>query len=339
MAGRWGWRRIWGRLRFEGKHFSARQGRRKDASLSGYLVSPEVCTLSRKHGAVTWSGREAMKKSPHVRSDLIHFEGMTHAPENELGVVFLFGKVHKRLGFTAIDEVKPGFPDCWAWRRTSKGTKRTWIEFEYRSSSFKSHVVGRQLTGLKPKKGFIVCWEHNWPGCEKYAEVIDLRAIAEQGPRVWIQSTLPQYQHEMDEIPYNFTKDWTWTVSPRAKKGDLLLLWRAGSRSKGRHWDVSTDLLQSFANIAEIVSTPRKKNSEFIRAAEIRRVATLENPLRWGALRADPVLRMAPFIRAQMQGQWDVTGYWWRLHSLLVQLNTSLKKERRFQKFDPHKLW
>ena len=73
-------------------------------------------------------------KAIRRRSDIIHYEGMQHAPENELGVVFLFGKVHRRLRFTAIDEIKPGFPDCWAWRRLTKGSERTWIEFEFRSS-------------------------------------------------------------------------------------------------------------------------------------------------------------------------------------------------------------
>lgn len=277
-------------------------------------------------------------KTAGARSEVIHFEGMTHAPENELGVVFLFGKVHKRLGFTGINEVKPGFPDCWAWRRTAKGTQFTWVEFEFRSSGFKTHVNLKQLKGLKPKKGFVVCWEHNWPECENYAEVIDLRAIVEEGPRVWIQSTLPEYQAEMEHIPFHTKKEWTWTVAPRAKKGDLLLLWRAGSRTAANLWDVPKDLLQSFANVAEVVSAPRKK-SEFIRSAEIRRIANLQNPLRWGALCSDAVLRTSPFVRAQMQGQWDVTPYWWRLHSLLIQLNPALKKNRRFKAFDPHRLW
>ena len=282
--------------------------------------------------------RGAMK-TPRGRSDVIHFEGMTHAPENELGVVFLFGKVHRRLGFTGVSEVKPGFPDCWAWRRTTKGTQLTWVEFEFRSSGFKTHVNQKQLRGLKPKKGFVVCWEHNWPECEKYAEVIDLRAIVEHGPRVWLQSTLPEYQDEMDRIPFNPQEDWTWTVSPRAKKGDILLLWRAGSKSAANRWEVPLDRLQSFANVVEVVSAPRKKRGGFIRSAQVRRIANLGNPLRWGALRSDSVLRASPFVRAQMQGQWDVTGYWWRLHSLLVQLNPSLKANRRFKAFDPHRLW
>ena len=271
------------------------------------------------------------------RSDIIHYEGMQHAPENELGVVFLFGKVHRRLRFTAIDEIKPGFPDCWAWRRLTKGSERTWIEFEFRSSGFKVHK--KQLKGLRPKRGFVVCWEHNWPECEKYAEVIDLRAIVESGPRVWIQSTRPEFQEDMDSIPRRSDKAWTWTVSPRAKKGDLLLMWRAGTKYAAKKEGVPEDRLQAFTNVAEIVSTPTKRRGGFIRSAQVRRVAILKYPLRWGALQEDAVLHSAPFVLAQMQGQWDATAYWWRLHSLLARLNPSLKANRRFKAFDPHRLW
>lgn len=273
-------------------------------------------------------------KTQKGRSEIIHYEGMQHAPENELGVVFLFGKVHRRLGFTGIDEIKPGFPDCWAWRRLTKGSERTWVEFEFRSSGFKVHVDQKQLKRLRPKKGFVVCWEHNWPECEKYAEVIDLRAIVGSGPRVWIQSTRPEYQAEMDSIPHK-----TWTVSPRAKKGDLLLMWRAGTKYAARQWEVPEDRLHAFTNIAEIVSAPRKKRGGFIRSAQVRRISSLKHPLQWGALRSDAVLRSSPFVRAQMQGQWDATAYWWRLHSLLLRLNPNLKGNRRFRAFDPHRLW
>jgi hypothetical protein len=200
-------------------------------------------------------------------------------------------------------------------------------------------VILKQLKGLKLTKGFVVCWEHNWPECEDYAEVIDLRAIVEQGPRIWLQSTLPEYQSEMDLLPHHAVASRTWTVSPRAKKGDLIMMWRAGSKTAARNWDVPLEQLQSFTNVIEVASAPVKKRDGFIRSAAVRRIANLENPLRWGAIRVDPVLRNAPFVRAQMQGQWDVTPYWWRLYSMLVQLNPSLKTNRRFNAFDPKRLW
>jgi hypothetical protein len=262
---------------------------------------------------------------------------MEHAPENELGVVFLFGKVHTILGFTSIHQVKPGFPDCWAWRRLTKGSQLTWIEFKFRSSGFKAHLG--QLNGLRPQRGFVVCWEHNWPECEKYAEVIDLRAIAERGPRVWIQSTRPKYQEAMDWIPHHSKKEWTWTVSPRAKKGDLVLMWRAGTKSEAHRYNVPEDQLQAFTNVVEVVSAPGKGKGDFIRSARVRRIANLQHLLRWGTLKNDAVLRSSPFVRAQMQGQWDATAYWWRIHKLLLDLNPALRTNRGFRGFDPHRLW
>jgi hypothetical protein len=278
-------------------------------------------------------------KSKERRSEVIHFQGMTHAPENELGVVFLFGKVHKLLGFMGIDEIKPGFPDCWAWRRGTRGTHRVWVEFEYRSSGFQIHVKGRQLRGLKPKKGVVVCWEHNWPECEKYAEIIDLRATVEQGPRVWIQNALPEWHGAMDYLPRHATKSRTWTVAPRAKVGDLLLLWRAGKKSVAREYGVPEDLLQSFTDVVQVASAPKKKRNGYIRSAQVRRVAKLRYPLRWGALQEDVVLKSSPFVLAQMQGQWDVTAYWWRLHTLMVKLNPTLRRDARFKAFEPSRLW
>lgn len=37
------------------------------------------------------------------------------APTNELGVVFLFAHIAKRLQFR-IEEIRPAFPDCLAYR-------------------------------------------------------------------------------------------------------------------------------------------------------------------------------------------------------------------------------
>lgn len=85
----------------------------------------------------------------------INFQGIRHAPENELGVVFLFSKIARRFGFIEIDVIQPQFSDCWAYRRTSSGVKRVWNEFEFCSNSFKSHL--RQIHGMNPRKGVVVC--------------------------------------------------------------------------------------------------------------------------------------------------------------------------------------
>ena len=155
------------------------------------------------------------------RSDLIAFRGLRYAPENELGVVLLFGKIHSDLGFPEIDVIQRNFPDCWVYQKTNKGTKRIWIEFEFKSKSFKSHL--EQLRHIRPKRGIVVCWEDNWPQLRKIADVIELKTAVGIGKKVWIQCTNPEYQSEIDDAPARRKQDWTWTVSPRARPKDIVL--------------------------------------------------------------------------------------------------------------------
>jgi len=61
---------------------------------------------------------------------LIKINGMAYAPTNEQGVVFLFGRLAERLGFT-IEHIQTRFPDCTARREGGK----CYIEFEYRASN------------------------------------------------------------------------------------------------------------------------------------------------------------------------------------------------------------
>ena len=74
-----------------------------------------------------------------IVGDLINFRGLVYAPINENGVVFLFGKVADDLNMY-IEEIKTGFPDCVARRFVGKGWEEIAIEFEYKSSNFKTHV-------------------------------------------------------------------------------------------------------------------------------------------------------------------------------------------------------
>jgi hypothetical protein len=275
------------------------------------------------------------KATSRKRSQIINLDGMVHAPENEQGVVLLFAKLHRRLGFPIIDIIKTGFPDCWAFHKTSSGSKRTWIEFEFKSSSFQSHL--KQLKGVRPHKGYLVCWEHNWPECEKFVEVIDLRHQANAGRRVFLQATKPNFQAELDEMPKSWKRYWTWTVPYRAKPGDILLMWRAGTPSEARRYDVDPDLLHSFANIFEVTSFP-KEDKNWRRMAYVRQIAKIENPLYLGQIRSDPVLRKSSWVRASMQGQPDLTPYWWRIYHLLLDLNPKLKRDKKFIQLDPSRL-
>lgn len=104
----------------------------------------------------------------------LHFRGLTHAPINEQGVVFLFGIVSHELGFV-VEAVQASYPDCEAKRcvdRDNLRWQRVRIEFEYMSRNFKEHGHDPVACDL------IVCWEHNWPGCP--IEVLELRSVIDQ---------------------------------------------------------------------------------------------------------------------------------------------------------------
>lgn len=268
----------------------------------------------------------------HGRSMLIHHEGMRHAPENELGVVFLFSKVARRLGFVEIDRIQPQFPDCWAVRKDGQRVRRVWVEFEYRSRGFETHVRKKQLRGITPKRGYVVCWDHDWPECEKYAEVIPLREELDCGRQVWIQNTRPKYHEALDYAPGRPRADWSWTVAKGARPGDLLLMYRAGTLAEARVRKADPNLLQSIANIFMVRSTPRR-DRKFGWKADVTRVASLSEPLRYDQLRSDRVLAKAFFVRRYMFGRSKATAYWYRLYDLIVRQNPGLR--RSLKPFSP----
>jgi len=104
----------------------------------------------------------------------MHFRGLRHAPINEQGVVFLFGMVAFELGFV-VEAVHAAFPDCEAKRcvdRQRQRWQRVRIEFEFLSSSFRSHGHDPSACDL------IVCWEHDWAECP--LEVLELRRVIDQ---------------------------------------------------------------------------------------------------------------------------------------------------------------
>jgi hypothetical protein len=277
-------------------------------------------------------GQGLVHKINRDRSFPINFEGMRHAPENELGVVFLFSKVARRLGFLEVDVIQQHFPDCWAFHRTNSGVARTWIEFEFRSHSFKTHL--KKLKGLKSRKGIVICWEHDWKQCEKYAKVIELKTALNLGRQVWVQSTLPKYQTGLDGTPRCRKKDWHWTVSGKARPGDLVLMYRAGEKREARFYEVDENLLQSIRNIFVVKSVP-KPARKWRYSAEVAQITKLENPLRFEMMRQDPILKAAPFISAQMQGQPNLTPYWYRIYDLILQLNPYRNVRKALRPFRP----
>jgi hypothetical protein len=130
-------------------------------------------------GSVIGVSAKGRIKFPHKENEEvfmgepIDFAGLTNAPIEENGVIFLFGKLHEKMGIR-IKAIRKGFPDAigevWIKDRLYPRT----IEFEYKSSNFVHHG---HLEAMKKGKtcDIIVCWEHDWKECPKDIFVIELR--------------------------------------------------------------------------------------------------------------------------------------------------------------------
>ena len=105
------------------------------------------------------------------------------APHNELGVVFLFAHIAKRLQLR-IEEIRPAFPDCIAYKRMGGREKRVRIEFKFKSSKFLIHEHNPRECDC------IVCWHHDWPDVPRRIQVIELRHYFGAAPKVWIQPVI-----------------------------------------------------------------------------------------------------------------------------------------------------
>jgi hypothetical protein len=105
----------------------------------------------------------------------VHLPGLAHEPMDELGVVYVFGMVAHKLGFTVL-RTQSTFPDCEALREIQPGRwQRVRIEFEYESRNFVKHGHNKDECDL------IVCWRHNWPECPKELEIVELRKVLREG--------------------------------------------------------------------------------------------------------------------------------------------------------------
>jgi len=110
----------------------------------------------------------ALSRKRSIVGEPINFGGLIYGPLNENGVIFLFSKIHDKLGIN-IEAIQPTYPDAKGCRKTLKGWEDVWIEFEYKSSNFK-------VQKHDPKNcDIIVCWTHDWPDCP--IEVIELKSV------------------------------------------------------------------------------------------------------------------------------------------------------------------
>ena len=99
---------------------------------------------------------------------VINFRGLTYAPVNEQGVVFLFSKINDDLGIK-IESIQEAFPDASGidYRSGRDVGLRKRIEFEFLSSNYDHPPDGCDI---------IVCWVHDWKDCPDTIEVIELKS-------------------------------------------------------------------------------------------------------------------------------------------------------------------
>ncbi len=107
----------------------------------------------------------------HEHGRVLGFRAFAHVPTYEQDVVGMFAVVADELGFEIVSN-RVQFPDCKANRKVEGSSRKRYkeclIEFELRSSDFKTHkhpVNGCDL---------IVCWEHDWKDCP--LEVLELKS-------------------------------------------------------------------------------------------------------------------------------------------------------------------
>lgn len=259
--------------------------------------------------------RKSRNMRKHKRPEVLEEAPMQYAPENELGVVFLFSHLAKKWRLR-IEQIRPHFPDCIAYQKTKGGEKRLRIEFEFRSRSFKTH-------GHSAKKcDWIVCWEHNWSEVPKNLYVIELRKEFGLGFNVWIQPVGDPFKKQLSE-----KNQWLWSVPRNAHQGDLILFYH-------NYPDKCIKNIFALKGHAEHVRATWKRGMDYM--GQIRRICNLKAPIFFEDFQRDRILKTAGFVRARMQGRQNATEYWPYLHEMIVRHNPSVKN--KLKKFAPDQL-
>jgi hypothetical protein len=230
---------------------------------------------------------------------------MQYAPQNELGVVFLFAQIAKKLQLR-VEEVRPHFPDCIAYKRTGDTEKRVRIEFEFKSINFRSHKHD-------PKEcDCIVCWHHDWPDVPGSIEVIELKRYFGATAKVWIQPVIKNQWHWLDEYD-----EINWGLSKRATPGDLLLMYRCYPEKK---------ISEVFIFAGELSRAKADWREGDCYGGVIRRLCDLAAPIFLDDMRNHKVLKTSSFIRGNMQGNLLVSEYWPYLYEMIVTRNPQARK-------------
>ncbi len=137
---------------------------------AGGKAAARPATQEKDHGWKKRYRKGGILRDRPVYGPPLPWPELAHEPTNELGVVFVFGMMARKLGFV-VHRLQAGFPDCIAMREVAPGIwQRVRIEFEFESRNFKKHKHRRD------KCDVIVCWKHNWKDCP--LDVVELSALA-----------------------------------------------------------------------------------------------------------------------------------------------------------------
>jgi hypothetical protein len=241
---------------------------------------------------------------------------MQYAPENELGVVFLFAELSRRWRLR-VETIRPGYPDCIAYQKVGGRERQVRIEFEFRSRNFFSHR--HKARGCD----WLVCWEHNWPACPERIRVVELRREFGLGFNVWVQPVSGEYKQRISAID----SDPDWSAPSRAQKGDLLLFYH-------NRPDMSIKDLFVLRGPVRRKRAGWRPGMDYM--APIRRVCRLDAPVFLEDLRRDRIVRTAGFVRKNMLGRPNATEHWPYVYDMIVRRNPSVR--RRLAKFAPDQL-
>jgi len=248
-----------------------------------------------------------MVTSRKKRPEVLDGASLHYAPENELGVVFLFADLVKRWRLR-IEEISASFPDCIAYQKVKGGEKRIRIEFEYKSRNFKTHKHSAS------ECDWIVCWEHNWPDAPKNVNIIELRREFGLGFNVWIMPVQPENTKEL-QARKQLSK---WSVPGQTHKGDLLLF----------HVTKPEMCIRYVYEAEERASKQEAewKGGEEDLMAPIRKICELKAPIFFEDLKRHRIVRTSGFVRSRMLGRHNAIEYWPYLYDIITRRNPSVRK-------------
>jgi hypothetical protein len=243
--------------------------------------------------------------SPTIRLPKVTLDRnrLPFVPRNEAGVAVLFGMFAGEFGMR-ITDAQYGFPDV----TVEIAGRRCGVELEFRSRSFRTHVVNRQHR--RGKCELVVCWQHDWPGLPEALTVLELRKVFGIGQAVWI---VPMYAQYADRLPSGRAIADYWSVPSKSGPDDLLLIYRPGGN------DMYVKDIMRLRSPVEHVRAGWRKGLDWM--GSVQRVATLTKPLSLADLRA------AGVSSKSLQGRPDITTHWPDVRIKIVALNPEIAKQ------------